>query len=90
MAATAARRPRLAAVAAAPYAAAVGAAAAVIDRSTPPGTDRRAVPMALVAMQVGWGLGFWEGIRDVVRDRAGRAPTVTQPDDGGPGAGPER
>ncbi len=90
VAATALRRPRLAALAVAPYAAAVGAAAAVIDRSTPPGTDRRAVPLALVAMQVGWGLGFWEGVRDVVRDRAGRVPAVTRSGDGGPGAGPAR
>lgn len=89
-AATAIRRPRLAAVALAPYAAAVGAAAAVIDRSTPSGTDRKAVPLALVAMQVGWGLGFWEGVRDVVRARAGWAPTVTASYGAGPGAGRAR
>ncbi len=61
------RRPGVAAVALAPYALAVGAAAAAIAPSAPPGTDVRAVPAALVAMQVGWGLGFWEGVLSLVR-----------------------
>jgi len=67
------RRPRVAAAALAPYAAVVAAAGAVISRSAAAGTDRRAVPGALVAMQVGWGLGFWEGVRDVARARRSSA-----------------
>ncbi|WP_336030469.1 glycosyltransferase [Geodermatophilus sp. FMUSA9-8] len=62
------RRPGLAAAAVAPYALAVGAASVAIARTAPGDADRRAVPAALVAMQVGWGLGFWEGVRDLVGD----------------------
>ncbi len=66
------RRPAPALAAVAPYALAVGAASAAISRTAPPATDRRAVPAALVAMQVGWGLGFWEGLLDLLRSRARR------------------
>lgn len=63
------RRPKLAAAAVAPYAVAVGVATAVISRSAGPAARRRAIPAALVAMQVGWGFGFWHGVGDLVRDR---------------------
>lgn len=63
------RRPTLAAAAVAPYAAAVAVATATISRSAGPGTSRRAIPAALVVMQVGWGLGFWQGTGELVRDR---------------------
>jgi succinoglycan biosynthesis protein ExoA len=56
------RRPGLAAAAVAPYLAAAAAASAVIARRAPLGAARGAVPAALVAMQVGWGLGFWEAL----------------------------
>ncbi len=69
----AARRPAPALAAVAPYAVAVGAASVVISRTAPPATDSRAVPAALVAMQVGWGLGFWEGVVDLVRGRRRRS-----------------
>jgi succinoglycan biosynthesis protein ExoA len=73
-AALAVRRPGTAAAAVAPYLLAVTSAAALISRDAPPGTDRRTMPAALVAMQIGWGLGFWEGVRDLAADRArGRA-----------------
>ncbi|SEP21264.1 glycosyltransferase [Trujillonella endophytica] len=71
-AATGTRRPRWAAVAVAPYLLAVGAASTAIIRTAPESTDRRAVPAALVAMQVGWGLGFWEGATDLLRGRRTR------------------
>jgi succinoglycan biosynthesis protein ExoA len=67
------RHPGWAAVAVAPYALAVGAASVAILRSTPDEADGRAVPAALVAMQVGWGLGFWEGLLDLVRERRRRS-----------------
>ena len=63
------RRPAAGLIAMAPYAVAIGAASAAISRNAPADADRRAVPAALVAMQVGWGLGFWEGVRDLVMDR---------------------
>ncbi len=70
---TSARRPRVAGAALAPYLLAVGGASTVIARELPPGSSRRAVPAALVAMQVGWGVGFWEGVLDLLC--AGRART---------------
>ncbi|MGY2078783.1 glycosyltransferase family 2 protein [Modestobacter sp. SYSU DS0657] len=68
------RKPRIAAAAVTPYLLAVAGAGAAISRATPPGADRRTVPAALVAMQVGWGWGFWQGAADVLRrrPRAGR------------------
>lgn len=60
-------RPRVAAAAVAPYLVAVAGASTAIARNAPPGTDRSAVPAALVAMQVGWGLGFWQGALELVR-----------------------
>ena len=64
------RRPAPALAAMAPYALAIGAAGVAISRTAPPATDVRAVPAALVAMQVGWGLGFWEGVVDLLRSRS--------------------
>lgn len=63
------RRPGLSAAAVAPYVAAVAVATASISRSAGPTARRRAIPAALVAMQVGWGLGFWHGVGELVRDR---------------------
>jgi succinoglycan biosynthesis protein ExoA len=63
------RRPAAGLLAVAPYALAVTAASAAISRDADPAAARRAVPAALVAMQVGWGLGFWEGVLDVARRR---------------------
>ena len=58
----ASRHPAVAATAAAPYAVAVAVASIAIARDLPPGARRADVPAALVAMQVGWGLGFWRGL----------------------------
>ena len=63
------RRPRYLASLAVPYAAAVAVAGASAARDVPP-TSRRYLPAAFVAMHVGWGLGFWEGLaRRAVRAR---------------------
>lgn len=75
------RRPALAAAAVAPYLIAVAAASAVITRQAPPGADRRAVPAALMAMQVGWGLGFWEGVPALLRQAASRPVPPAGSDD---------
>ncbi|WP_369140783.1 glycosyltransferase [Modestobacter versicolor] len=68
-----ARRPVVGLLAVAPYAAVVGAASTAIVRSAPATADRKAVPAALVAMQVGWGIGFWQGVVDVLRARRSRS-----------------
>ena len=71
------RRPGLAAAAVAPYLVAVAAASAVITRQASPGADNRAVPAALMAMQVGWGVGFWEGVPAALRDAVtGSSPRI--------------
>ena len=61
------RRPVAGLLAGAPYACAIAAASVLISRDAAPAVDRRAVPAALVAMQVGWGIGFWEGVLDAFR-----------------------
>lgn len=69
------RRPGLALVAVAPYAAGVAAVGSRIGRSAPADADRAAIPLALAAMQVGWGVGFWRGVSSLLRRaaRSGRA-----------------
>jgi GT2 family glycosyltransferase len=67
-AAVAVRRPGRAAALLAPYAAALAAASARTAR----GLDRGARPWvapAFVAMHVGWGLGFWQGVAEAAQDR---------------------
>ncbi|WKN48585.1 glycosyltransferase [Nocardioides sp. Arc9.136] len=61
------RHPRLGLVAVTPYAAAVGVASTAIIRDLPAAASRPAVPAALVAMQVGWGVGFWQGTARLLR-----------------------
>ncbi|UAL30494.1 glycosyltransferase [Nocardioides rotundus] len=61
------RRPGLAAAMAAPYLLVVGACSASIVRDLPDDAEPTTVPAALVAMQVGWGVGFWEGAARLVR-----------------------
>jgi glycosyltransferase involved in cell wall biosynthesis len=77
---TAPRHPVRAAALALPYAAALTLA----SRNTTAGLDAEARPWvapAFVAMHVGWGLGFWQGVahtvRDVVRGR-GRTDLSTR------------
>jgi succinoglycan biosynthesis protein ExoA len=66
------RRPAVGLLAVAPYALAVGGAGARISRQAPGSVDARAVSIALVTMHLAWGLGFWEGLLDVVRTRGQR------------------
>lgn len=60
-AAVAIRRPRLAALLAAPYAAVVATGAARASRELDPAA-RRYLPAAFVGMHVAWGAGFWRGL----------------------------
>lgn len=63
------RRPRAAAAGVLPYALAVAGAGALIARDADRDADRATIPAALAAMQLGWGLGFWEGVLDLARSR---------------------
>ena len=62
------RRPLVAALAVAPYPLAVAVAA---GQSAPKvdAAARRHLPAAFAAMHLGWGLGFWEGLREVAARR---------------------
>jgi glycosyltransferase involved in cell wall biosynthesis len=64
------RRPRLAAALAAPYAAALTVASVQTGRTLDDPRDRAFVPAAFLAMHVGWGVGFWSKLIEVVRGRA--------------------
>jgi succinoglycan biosynthesis protein ExoA len=55
------RRPRAAAIATGPYLAALAVASVRTARSLEPAARPWVAP-AFVAMHVGWGLGFWEGV----------------------------
>ena len=67
------RRPVTAAVMVSPYAIGLAVASVLTGRKLSSPEDRRWVPAAFVAMHVGWGLGFWEGV-------LGAAPRAASPD----------
>lgn len=68
-AALAARRPGLAQAMVAPYAAALAAESVRLAPRLERGSERLRVPLAIAAMHVGWGLGFWSGLGRHVRAR---------------------
>jgi hypothetical protein len=76
--AVATRRPRLAAIAVLPYAAAVLAASVVAGRGLADWPARLRLPGAFLAMHVGWGLGFWEGAVRQALEPAGPVPTAPE------------
>jgi succinoglycan biosynthesis protein ExoA len=57
---------------AAPYALAVASASVSTGRKLDTAADRARVPLAFVAMHVGWGVGFWSGVRAKVAEAARR------------------
>ena len=61
-AAVAPLRPRWAAALVAPYLALVAVGTATIVPKLADNDERRVVPLALMAMHLPWGLGFWEGL----------------------------
>jgi succinoglycan biosynthesis protein ExoA len=65
------RRPRLAAAMVAPYAAGLAAASVQTGRTLDTPRDRAFVPGAFLAMHIGWGVGFWSRVADVLTRRAG-------------------
>jgi succinoglycan biosynthesis protein ExoA len=56
------RKPGLLAAIAVPYAAVLSAASAATARKVPDVRAKARVPLAFLAMHLGWGLGFWQGI----------------------------
>jgi succinoglycan biosynthesis protein ExoA len=60
------RRPGRLLVMVAPYLAAVSAASVPTGRSLDDPAERAHVPLAFLAMHIGWGLGFWSGVRSHV------------------------
>lgn len=63
--------PRWVALGLAPYPLAVAAATALTLDDVEDHEARPYLPAAFVAMHVGWGIGFWEGVLDAVRRRDG-------------------
>jgi cellulose synthase/poly-beta-1,6-N-acetylglucosamine synthase-like glycosyltransferase len=73
--AVATRRPKLAAAMLAPYAAALAAGSAATARKVDGPAAKAAVPGAFIAMHAGWGVGFWQGVVDVIREAASHPET---------------
>lgn len=69
----AARHPGRAATMLTPYAAALAVASAATARTLRTREERLQVPLAFVAMHVGWGAGFWVGGRRALRLRRAAA-----------------
>jgi succinoglycan biosynthesis protein ExoA len=65
------RRPRLAAAMVSPYAAGLVAASVQTGRTLDTAQERAFVPGSFLAMHIGWGVGFWSRVRDVLTRRAG-------------------
>jgi succinoglycan biosynthesis protein ExoA len=67
------QRPGRAMALVAPYLVALAAATAVTGRTLNESGARIRVPAAFVAMHVGWGVGFWQGVAGVARSHMGKA-----------------
>lgn len=66
------RRPRLAGVMVAPYAAAVTVASVQAGRSLDDPRARAFVPATFLAMHVGWGVGVWSRLLELARRQGAR------------------
>jgi succinoglycan biosynthesis protein ExoA len=71
-AAVALRRPRLAAAMVAPYAAGLAVASVDAGRRVDDGAARALLPVAFLAMHVGWGVGVWSRGFELLRRQAAR------------------
>lgn len=72
------RRPIWGTAVAAPYVAAVGIASAITGRNLD-SSARRHVPAAFFAMHLGWGIGFWQGLADILRRGISMQDTTRPP-----------
>jgi succinoglycan biosynthesis protein ExoA len=77
------RRPRRAAEMLAPYAVIVLAEALRLSSRLATTAERTRVPVALAAMHVGWGIGFWSGARTNVGRRLRTGVLVRRGSQGG-------
>ena len=66
------RRPGRLLALTAPYLIAVSAASVQTARRLDSPAQRANVPLAFMAMHVGWGLGFWSGVKSAIAERASR------------------
>jgi len=71
-AAVAPRRPRLAAAMVAPYAGALAVASVFAGRRVDDAAARALLPVAFLAMHVGWGVGVWSRGFELLRRQAAR------------------
>jgi succinoglycan biosynthesis protein ExoA len=71
-AAVALRRPPLAAAMVAPYAAGLAVASVDAGRRVDDGAARALLPVAFLAMHIGWGVGVWSRGFELLRSRAAR------------------
>jgi len=62
-------KPRWSLVVVTPYLLGLGLASATVVTSVEGSVARRYVPVAFLAMHLGWGLGFWEGVAGAVAER---------------------
>jgi succinoglycan biosynthesis protein ExoA len=63
------RRPGRLLALTAPYLVAVAAASAQTARQLDSPAEQANVPLAFMAMHVGWGLGFWSGVESAITER---------------------
>jgi succinoglycan biosynthesis protein ExoA len=70
------RRPSWLLALTAPYLVAVTAASVQTARKLDTPAERANVPLAFMAMHIGWGLGFWSRVGSAITERreGGKAP----------------
>jgi succinoglycan biosynthesis protein ExoA len=73
------RHPAVSAVAVCPYLVAVIAASAITAPKLKDGPSRLWLPAAFAAMHIGWGIGFWEGVIEMIRPRSRAVKRTTRP-----------
>ncbi|HEY3210595.1 MAG TPA: glycosyltransferase family 2 protein [Actinomycetota bacterium] len=78
-AALALRRPRIAAAAVSPYLAGVAAASVATSRKLNDRSSRLRLPAAFAAMHLGWGIGFWQGLIEMLRPHSRSVRRTTRP-----------
>jgi succinoglycan biosynthesis protein ExoA len=62
-------KPRWAALVVSPYLVGLGLASAAVAAPVQISAVRRNIPIAFLAMHLGWGVGFWEGVAGAVAER---------------------
>jgi succinoglycan biosynthesis protein ExoA len=68
------RRPKLAALAVAPYGVGLITATVAAGRKVSDPQARLRIPAAFLSMHLGWGIGFWEAAASLMKARVSRRP----------------